>query len=64
MNIHQTGCVPLLPLELELFKGDIRFHQTSDKSICFRIAQRSVWGLDSQTVAEPRRGVPTVRLLD
>ena len=30
---------------------------TSDKSVCFRIIQRNIWGFDSQTVAGPLHSI-------
>ena len=47
----RTGCISLLSLEPEPLKGDVRFHQTSDKSIWFRIAGWNGRGLGSHALA-------------
>ena len=43
MDIHYN-IVPLLSSEPELLKGDVWLHQSSNKSIWFRIAGLNGWG--------------------
>ena len=53
----RVGCIPLLSSVLEPLKGDVRLHQTSDKSICFRIARRDGWGWGLHTSAGPLHSI-------
>ena len=54
----RTGCVPLLSSEPEPLKGNVRFYQTSDKSIWFWIAGWNGGGLGSYALAGPLHSIP------
>ena len=43
----------MLSSEPEPLKSNVQFHQTSDKSIWFRIAEWNGWGLGSHALAGP-----------